>query len=150
MNRRLLLALVYAVGGLALLMLSTAASWNGFAVVSVLIALGSAERAVSSALVVDMAPVGAINRSLSIFESIKWLGGVLGFAVTGYAVDILGLKTAIVTSVSLPVIAIVLLGVGHYLQSRGGWPTSKWRIARSARTIEDEAVHAAEASSAAR
>ncbi len=150
MNRRLLLALVYAVGALALLLLSIAASWSGFAVVSVLVALGSAERAVSSALVVDMAPTGAINRSLSIFEAIKWLGGVVGFAVTGYAVDALGLKTAIVTSVSLPVIAMLLLGVGHRLQSGSGWPTWKWRIGRSAGRAQDEAVRAAQASNAAR
>lgn len=108
-NRWYLLCLIYAIGVLAVVIMTLTTSLAGFALVGVLIAVSGAERAVSSALVSDLLPSTALSRGLSLFDAVKWLGGVVGFASTGFAVQSLGLSLALLASLALPVTAIVLL-----------------------------------------
>jgi MFS family permease len=114
-NRWYLLALIYGVGVLALVIMTVTTTLTGFALVGVLMAVSGAERAVSSALVSDLLPAAALSRGLSLFDAAKWLGGVVGFAGTGFAVQQLGLTQALMASLVLPLLAILLLLVrqGH-------------------------------------
>jgi MFS family permease len=114
-NRCYLLCLIYAVGGLALAMLATTTSLVGYAIAAVLMTVGGTERAVSSALVSDLLPPHALNRGLSLLDAAKWVGGVVGLAGTGYAVQILGIQWALTAGALLPLFAILLV---FYLQRR--------------------------------
>jgi MFS family permease len=80
-----------------------------FIVVAVLTALSGAERAISSALVSDLLPVHTRSRGLPLFDSVKWLGAVVGLAGTGYVIQLLGLAQALLVSALLPAAAITLL-----------------------------------------
>lgn len=42
-------------------------------------------------------------------DATRWIGAVIGFSATGYAVDRLGLQTALFTSALLPLLAMLLL-----------------------------------------
>jgi len=120
-SRRLLLSLIYAIGALALVMMAGASSLALFALISVLQSLSSAERALSSALTVDLLPPHALHHGLSMLDAVKWLGGVAGFALAGYAVQAFGLQQALWISASLPVLAILLLAAGR--RRPGGQPS---------------------------
>jgi len=90
-NRVYLLCLIYAIGVLALIMLARNSTLVGFIIVSALMAVNGAERAVSSALIIDLLPSHALNRGISFLDAAKWIGGVIGFAGTGYAIQFMGL-----------------------------------------------------------
>jgi MFS family permease len=109
-NRRLLLAAAYLISGLSLGLLAVAASAIDFSLVALLVAAAGAERAVSSALVTDLLPPEALDRGISLFDAVRWAGGIFGFAGTGYAVQILGLNSAILVGVILPLLAVGLIG----------------------------------------
>jgi MFS family permease len=108
-GRSWLLCIVYLTGALALVMMAYSHTSLDFTVVAVLTALSGAERAISSALVSDLLPVHARSRGLALFDSVKWLGGVVGLAGTGYVIQLLGLSQALLVSALLPAAAITLL-----------------------------------------
>lgn len=108
-GRRWLLCLVYVTGALALVMMAYSRTSLDFLVVAALTALSGAERAISSALVSDLLPLHARSRGLSLLDSVKWLGGVVGLAGTGYVIQQLGLSHALLVSALLPASAIALL-----------------------------------------
>jgi MFS family permease len=117
-NRRLLLCLIYATGGLSLVLLAYSTTLAAFLIVALLTAASGAERAVSSALVSDLLPSHGLSQGLSLFDGVKWIGGVVGFAGTGYAIQLLGLPLTLLAGAALPLLSIVLL---LYLHSRDGY-----------------------------
>jgi len=46
---------------------------------------------------------------LSLFQNMMWLGNVIGFAITGYAIQSIGIKTTFLMGMSLPVVGVILL-----------------------------------------
>jgi MFS family permease len=108
-DRRLLLAAAYAAAALALAWMALAINFLDFMAASMLLALSSAERGVSSALATDLLPPGLLDKGLSRLEAAKWAGAVLGLIGTGYAVQALGLVTTLLLGALLPFFAIGLL-----------------------------------------
>jgi MFS family permease len=108
-DRRPLLCLIYLAGGLALVVMAYANSVGDFMVVAVLTALSGAERSVSAALASDLLPAQGLGRGLSLFDGVKWIGGVVGLAGTGYVIQSLGVAHALLVSALLPVFALVLI-----------------------------------------
>jgi len=60
-------------------------------------------------MVTDLVPQGSLGRGMSLFTATTWVGGIIGFAGTGYAVQRLGMTSTFVMGAFLPLIAIVLL-----------------------------------------
>ncbi len=108
-DRRPLLCLIYMAGGLALVVMAYSNTSIEFTLVAVLTALSGAERSVSSALASDLLPTHGLGRGLSLFDGVKWIGGVVGLAGAGYVIQLLGLTQALLVSALLPGLALVLI-----------------------------------------
>lgn len=108
-RRRTILGALYLAGALALGITIYARTTTDFVVVAVLLAFGAAERGISVALVSDSVPGPLLSRSLAIFDSVKWMGAVVGLAGTGYAIEQIGLTHALLWSMLLPVFATLML-----------------------------------------
>jgi predicted MFS family arabinose efflux permease len=109
LNRHMLLILTYALGGLALAMVGLTTSLVGFSLIALLMAAAGAERAISSALVTDLVSPEALDCGMSFYDAARWIGGVLGFAGIGYAIQLLGLQYAYIATALLPILALALL-----------------------------------------
>lgn len=108
-GRRFLLGVLYLVGGLGLVFTVYARTMTDFVIVAALLAFSAAERGISTALVSDFLPGHALSRGLSLFESTKWLGGVVGLAGAGYVIEYMGLSQVLLWSALLSVLATLLL-----------------------------------------
>jgi MFS family permease len=64
---------------------------------------------VGNALVTDLLPQEALGKGLSLFGATSWIGGVLGFAGAGYALQNLGMLPTFIIGGCLPLVGILLL-----------------------------------------
>jgi MFS family permease len=109
-GRKRFLALGYLAGTLSLLCLVVSVSLWHFWVVSFLISiLTPVNLGVGSALTTDLVPQESVARGISLFNATTWVGGIIGYAGTGYAIQYVGLTSTFVIGAFLPLIAIVLL-----------------------------------------
>ncbi|MDQ4078426.1 MAG: MFS transporter, partial [Chloroflexota bacterium] len=122
-NRHLLLALTYAGNMLSMVAMVLAASVLDWSVVALLAAVANADRAVASALVIDILPPEMIDHGMSRFEAVKWAGGIFGFAGTGYAIQLLGLRAPMVGGAILSLLAILLLALAGRTRSDRSLPS---------------------------
>jgi sugar phosphate permease len=110
LGRKKFLILCYLAGTVSLLILLVASSlWHFWVAISLLSILWSVNGAVGPALVADIVPRESLGRGISLFNVTIWIGGVIGFAVTGYTVQNLGMATTFILAALLPLMAIVLL-----------------------------------------
>jgi DHA1 family bicyclomycin/chloramphenicol resistance-like MFS transporter len=109
MSRKRLLIGCCLVGAVGVLALALAASLWHFWVVMSLVSVLFCVSGVGSAMVTDLVGEGSLGRGLSLFTATTWVGAVLGFAGTGYAIQRLGLTPTVVVGASLPLVAVALL-----------------------------------------
>jgi len=109
-DRKRLLAFCYLAGTVGLLVLVVSVSlWHFWVAVSLMFVLFNASSGVGSALVTDLVPQGSLGRGMSLFSAMISVGGIIGFAGTGYAFQNLGMLSTFIIGAFLPLIAIVLL-----------------------------------------
>jgi len=109
-ERKRFLILTYLSGTASLLILSASGSlWHFWLSSSLLSVLTYASRGVGSALVTDLVPQASLGRGIALFNSTTWIGGIIGFAATGFAIQNLGMFLSFIIGACLPVIAMVLL-----------------------------------------
>lgn len=109
-DRKRLMALFYLLGSAGLFVLPLSASLWHFWVVLPLIGLSSSvSGAVGAALVADLVPSKALGRGMSLFSATTWVGGIIGCALTGFAVQSFGTTSTFIAGAFLPLIAILLL-----------------------------------------
>jgi MFS family permease len=109
-GRRRFLALGYLAGTVGLLCLAVSVSLWHFWVVSFLVSIVMpVNMGVGSALTTDLVPRESVGRGISLFSATNWVGGVIGYAGAGYAIQHVGLTATFVIGASLPLMAIVLL-----------------------------------------
>lgn len=109
-GRKIFLYAAYLVGIASLAMLAAAASLWHFSVAIALQAIFVGVNAtVGNALVTDILPPASLGRGLALFGATSWIGGVLGFAGGGLALQHLGVTPTILLGISLPLIAMGLL-----------------------------------------
>jgi MFS family permease len=109
-ERKRLLGLCYLAGTAGMLVLPASASLWHFWLVIVLMRISSTVGiGLGSALVTDMVPTEVLGRRMSLFNATSWIGGILGFAGTGLAIEQFGLSATFRAGALLPLLAILLV-----------------------------------------
>jgi MFS family permease len=109
-GRKIYLCLGYLAGAASLSILAVSISLWHFVIVLVLQSvLMGVNATVGNALVTDLVPQESLGRGLALFGATVWMGGVVGFAGAGYALQNLGMFSTFITGICLILIAIVLL-----------------------------------------
>jgi MFS family permease len=80
--------------------------------VAILLSLvGSVAGGIGSALVTDLVPQESLGRGLSLFSAMGWIGGIVGYASTGYAMESVGLVPTVIAGAVVSLVAVVLVVV---------------------------------------
>lgn len=109
-GRKVYLFLSYGLSIASLAVLAMATSLWHFLVASALQAIFvGVNGTIGNALTTDILPQESLGRGLALLGATGWVGGVLGFAGAGYALQSFGVLPTFMISISLPLIAIVLL-----------------------------------------
>jgi MFS family permease len=77
----------------------------------------SASAAIGSALVTDFVPPDSLGRAMSVYSSSLFAGGIIGYAVGGYAIEALGVTNAFLVGA-----VATLLATGLIVPIRAGAP----------------------------
>ena len=109
-GRKRFLYLAYLAGMASLALLTVAKSLWQFCLVLALQGVFMAVNAVvGNALVTDLVPRESLGRRLSLFGAMPWIGGIVGFAGAGYALQRLGTLPTFLIGIGLVAMAMVLL-----------------------------------------
>jgi MFS family permease len=110
MDRKRFLYLGYLVGVISLAILTVSADLWHFVVVLALQAIFlGAYTTIGNALVTDLLPQESLGRGLALFGTTTWIGGILGFSGTGYALKAIGATPTFILGMCLPLIAMAIL-----------------------------------------
>jgi predicted MFS family arabinose efflux permease len=104
----LLVASYGAVAAAALLLASSQALWHFWAA-SMLLAVNSTRGSLTNALTTDLVPPALVSRGLSVMNATTWAGAILGFGLTGFAIESLGMQTTFLFAAMLALPALLLL-----------------------------------------
>jgi MFS family permease len=97
-------------GAASLLILAVSTSlWHFIVVLTLEGILVGVIAAVGSAWVTDLVPHESLARGLALFGATTWIGGIIGFAGAGYALQRLGALPTFIVGIFLPLIAIAVL-----------------------------------------
>jgi MFS family permease len=109
-GRKIYLFLGYLAGAASLSILAVSTSlWHFFLALALQAVFMGVNAAVGNALVTDLVPQESLGRGLALFQAATWIGGVIGFAGAGYALENLGTLPTFITGIGLILIAIILL-----------------------------------------
>lgn len=108
-GRKQMLFLCYLVAtvGMGILIISEPL-WH-FWLSEVCLAFVGISTAVTAALVTDLVPRAALDKALSRIIAISWMGTIIGFAISGYIIDWLGLSTMFMVSTVIGFVALCLV-----------------------------------------
>ncbi len=109
-GRKQLLTLCYLAGLLSLLILAVSKTlWNFWLAASFGVLLFDVNRGIGSAFVTDLVPKESLGKGLAIFNAMPWLAGIIGFALTGYAIEVFGMAATFIIAAFLPFTGIILV-----------------------------------------
>jgi MFS family permease len=110
LGRKRFLTLGYLGGVVGLLTLAGAASlWHFWVAAALATLMVNMNNGVGSALVTDLVPQASLGRGMSLFTTTTWVGGIVGFAVTGRAIQSFGASATFIAGAFLPLMAILLV-----------------------------------------
>ena len=109
-GRKRLLALCYLAGIIGISSQAISVSWWHFCLATILIAFVTrVGGGVGSALVSDLVPKESLGMGIAFFQAGSWVAGIIGWSITGYAIQNFGLTSSMIMAVILPLAAIMLL-----------------------------------------
>ena len=93
-----------------MLILSISTSlWHFWISASLITLLFDVNRGIGSAFVTDLVPETSLGKGIAIFNVMPWIGGILGFALTGYAIQTFGITPTFIAAAFLPFMAIIFV-----------------------------------------
>jgi MFS family permease len=107
-RKRFLAASFLSVAAGLLVLYASTALWH-FWVASILFTLSFVGGPAGSALVSDLVPKVSLDKGLAVYSASTWIGGIVGCAITGCAVQHLGTASTLMAGAFLPMAAIGLL-----------------------------------------
>jgi MFS family permease len=109
-GRKLLMIFCYLAGILSMLILAISTSlWHFWVAASLITVLFDVNRGIGSAFVTDLVSEASLGKGIAIFNVMPWIGGILGFALTGYAIQSFGITSTFIAAAFLPFIAIIFM-----------------------------------------
>jgi MFS family permease len=108
-GRKRLMYLCYVFFALSMLLFAHAKALWHFWAATTLLNIGFVSNNVGAAWVTDLVPQERLGTGLSLFQNMMWIGSVVGFATTGYAIQGIGIKTTFFLVMALPLIGVILL-----------------------------------------
>jgi len=110
LNRKLLLALCFFIGGGSLIILSMSTQlWHFWVASALAITQGFVGTTVGLALTADIVPKESLGKGVAMFHSTYWIGGIIGFSLAGLAIETLGTRTSFIVSAMVVFSAILLV-----------------------------------------
>jgi MFS family permease len=103
------LALCYLLGGTGILILIFSGSLWHFWASTILISMIGASMSVGLAQVADLVPRESLDVGISLYSSTSFIGGIVGFASSGYIIQFMGMGQTLLLSASLSLLAVLLL-----------------------------------------
>ena len=109
-GRKVYLFLGYGLSIVSLSILAVSTSlWHFLAVSALQAIFMGTNGTIGNALATDILPQESLGKGLALLTATGWIGGVLGFAGAGYALQSFGMLLTFVICMGLPLSAIVLL-----------------------------------------
>jgi MFS family permease len=116
LGRYALIILCFFTGALGLVMLALSVSLWQFWVSSILLAGVGVSLGIGPALITDLVEQETLGRALAWYGFAPTTGGIIGFLLTGYAIETFGMATTFVAGAVLTLIAIAL--IAHVRRAR--------------------------------
>lgn len=108
-GRKSVLIGCYGVVALGIILLSRSSALWHFWMAQTLITTYRSTQVVGAALVADFAPRRQLSSSLSHFAMMPWIGGLVGYALTGTAIQNFGPANTLLIGALLPLAAVLVL-----------------------------------------
>jgi MFS family permease len=109
-GRKRVLAFCYLTGAVSMLILvKSIALWHFWIAAALRRFAVSVGRVIGSALTTDLVPQESLGKGISLFSATTWIGGIIGFAGTGYTIQHFGLIPTFILGALLPLMSIILL-----------------------------------------
>jgi MFS family permease len=108
-GRYWLIALCFFAGALGLVALAVSVSLWHFWISTILLAGVGVSLGIGPALVTDLVPKENLGAALSWYGFAPSTGGIIGFALTGYAIQTFGMSTTFIVGAVITLIAIMLV-----------------------------------------
>ena len=116
-GRRKVIFASYLAGTACLLVLSVAQRFWHFCIAAAMLSLLTVSMSVGPALVADIVRREKVGTAVSLFQSMQWIGTILGFAYSGFASQYLGTRPALLMGSIAGVIAAVAALTARHAQS---------------------------------
>ena len=104
-----LLSVCFILGILCMIVLLNSSIFIHFIIASAILILLSISQNIGAAFVTDLVPKQNLGKSISLYTSSNWLGGIIGFALGGMIIQSFGLQYAFIVCAIIPLIALILL-----------------------------------------
>ncbi len=108
-GRRWLIAVAFLAASAALLTLANGTVLWHFFVAAGLVSVFLLGSPLGSAMTADLLPKESIPRGISLYSSSTWLGGVMGFAAAGLAIQRFGMIPTFLAGAALPLVGVALV-----------------------------------------